>query len=26
VTPDVEAANGVIHIVDMPLLPLAMQK
>ena len=26
VTADVEAANGVIHIVDMPLLPLAMQK
>ena len=26
VTPDVEAANGVIHIVDMPLLPLSMQK
>ena len=26
VTADVEAANGVIHIVDMPLLPLAMQE
>jgi len=26
VTPDVEAANGVIHIVDMPLLPLSMQE
>ena len=26
VTPDVEAANGVIHIVDMPLLPLELQK
>ena len=26
VTADVEAGNGVIHIVDMPLLPLAMQK
>ena len=26
VTADVEASNGVIHIVDMPLLPLAMQK
>ena len=26
VTPDVEASNGVIHIVDMPLLPLELQK
>ena len=26
VTADVEAANGVIHIVDMPLVPLAMQE
>ena len=26
VTADVEAGNGVIHIVDMPLLPLAMQE
>ncbi len=26
VTADVEAANGVIHIVDMPLLPLELQK
>ncbi|NQW60056.1 fasciclin domain-containing protein [bacterium] len=25
VTPDVEASNGVIHIVDLPLLPLEMQ-
>lgn len=25
VTADVEASNGVIHIVDLPLLPLAMQ-
>ena len=26
VTADVEASNGVIHIVDMPLLPLKFQK
>ena len=26
VTPDVEATNGVIHVVDMPLLPLELQK
>lgn len=26
VTADVEASNGVIHIVDMPLLPLSMQE
>ena len=26
ITPDVEASNGVIHIIDLPLLPLELQK
>lgn len=26
VTADIEATNGVIHVVDMPLLPLELQK